>query len=137
MFDFSYFEQSYRRLVNAAKLYLKHKNVQYNDDSIIISPCNPTAVELHYYDPTLNVRTVDHVPANELIAYAFYDPKPTNFDNIKKMSMQQLAEFIDYTVGKDDSGHTCLDYKTYFNPEDIVEWRDILPRLIEVGASSC
>lgn len=122
MFDFSYFEQSYRRLVDAAKLYLEHKNVRHNDDSVTVSPCDPTTVELHYYDPTLNVRIIDHVPANELMAYVFYDPRPTKFDNIKNMSIQQLAEFIDCTVGKDDSGHTCLDYKTCYDSEDIAEW---------------
>ena len=46
----------------------------------------------------------------------------TNFEKIKQMSVEEMADFLDYSVWKNENYQTVIDKKVFINTSDIAEW---------------
>lgn len=46
----------------------------------------------------------------------------TNFEKIKQMNVEEMADFLDYSVWENENYHTVIDKKVFINTSDIAEW---------------
>lgn len=44
------------------------------------------------------------------------------YDRIRNMSVEEMAEFIDYSIWEDENYHTVIDKKVLFNLEEVKQY---------------
>lgn len=50
------------------------------------------------------------------------DKRLTNYDRIRNMSVEEMAEFLDYSIWEDENYHTVIDKKVLYNLEEVKQW---------------
>lgn len=46
----------------------------------------------------------------------------TNYERIKNMSIEDLADFLECSVSKDEDYYTIIHQKVFLDANDIIEW---------------
>ena len=46
----------------------------------------------------------------------------TNYDRIRNMSVEELAEFIDYSIWEDEDFNKIIDKKVLYGLDDVKQW---------------
>lgn len=46
----------------------------------------------------------------------------TNYERIKNMSIEDLADFLEYSVSEDEVYHTVIHQKVFLGADDIIDW---------------
>lgn len=48
--------------------------------------------------------------------------KLTNYDRIRNMSVEELADFLNYSIWEDENYHIVIDKKVLYNLEEVKQW---------------